>query len=208
MKFLLISALLSFPFVSLWAEEPFPPSGAITGHVMKGVENFAARYAANDYHCGAVNVSLAEGWRIEGVSILEGSIQNQFQFNKSDIAATVFKPNKYTRNSIQVRQLTGFFIWSNVFWTEDPINMILSIRHVKSNLEFSFNITKEICTFYDQGEVSVKQLTGDQTLSYKIQDSERDDLLDIRYSVSSAFYTPAYVLIPDPDIRVKLPGNN
>ncbi|MRI31980.1 hypothetical protein EOPP23_03075 [Endozoicomonas sp. OPT23] len=77
----LMSLSLLTPLVSSASDTEFPfRKGSASGAIINAAERFTRYYSASDYHCGSVQVTLMPDWEVLGVLIINGSVQNQFQF--------------------------------------------------------------------------------------------------------------------------------
>ncbi|KEQ19532.1 hypothetical protein [Endozoicomonas numazuensis] len=191
---------LQFAFAS--DSESIFSRGKISSLVTNAAETFTGYYSANDYFCGSVNVMLVEGWEITSVKVTNGSIQNQFQFKQSRIDRSIFRPNGYSTNLLQIRQLTGYVSMANIYWSANPIDFTLSMKHKKSAQVLQFRIQKEVCSLSRVGSVLVEQLTS-ENVRWLIKNSVLDDQGRRVGWAHNAFFTPAYVIIPSPK---KWPG--
>ncbi|WP_153301616.1 hypothetical protein [Endozoicomonas arenosclerae] len=171
--------------------------GKISSLVTNAAETFTGYYSANDYLCGSVNVMLAEGWDILKLKITNGSIQNQFQFKQSRIDRSVFRPNGYSTNLLQVKQLTGYVSLANIYWSVNPIDFTISLKNRKSSKILQFRIQKEVCSLTQVGPVLVEQLTSED-VRWLVKNSVLDDQARRVGWAHNAFFTPAYVILPSP----------
>ena len=242
----LFLSMVALTSVMADSDKDFPFSQGFSGGLIsESAETFTRYYSASDYHCGSVQVSLLPDWEILGVLIVNGSVQNQFQFrtcqpeeqycSKEEYAVPevvnqylesdeytaeledlkqsaelaekasklparpqIYLPSRFNTNQIHVRQLTGFVALGNVYWSTNPVEFIVNIRHKKTGYNPQFYVTQSVCSITQKSEVAVKQLSGKLKVSYHAQSSEQDDQTYFYHQASTAFYTPGYVLIPSP----------
>ncbi len=153
--------------------------------------------STNDYLCGSLILQLTSGWFIQSLFLKHGTIQNQFQFEPVSGGKKRFRPTGFGNTLLHVRQPTGYLAYSNLYPSGYPIDFLLTVVQAGGVNETSFRIRKKTCNIAALGEVELSQLTGNP-LSYHLQNSERDDTTTIFHWFDSAFFTPAYLVMPAP----------
>ncbi len=151
---------------------------------------------ANDYVCGMLTLSLENGWYIDSVLVNRGSIQNHMQFEQQvdDNEDTIYLPkNKTSTNLLMVKQMTGWFVASNIYWLHNPVDFLVTVSDGDSSSTIS--VQKSACTLYRYGAVKASVINGDD-VPLCISNVSPDPNTDrVSAKASSAYGSPALLRI-------------
>ncbi|MGI9274433.1 MAG: hypothetical protein ACR2PT_06195 [Endozoicomonas sp.] len=201
MKRFLICIGLLLPLLVKAASTSEPGSYMVAGliGVTQQVEKYLYDNSGNDFLCGSLVVSLGKGWFITRVDVVDGSIQNYFQFDLISGDTDSYAPNETSTGLLHIRQPTGLFWYSGLYTSEErpPINFNLTVQN-ENGYSLSYKITKTICNRIITGKVDVEQENGEIT-DVLIKPSVLEKNTNSMHKRFSNFYTPAYVVIPEPD---------
>ncbi len=134
-------------------EFPFK-RGAAAGLVTQTAEKFTRYYSASDYHCGSVQVSLLSGWEILGVLIINGSVQNQYQFRTC-------KPGEQycTREEYSVPTVIDQYLESSEYTAElEELKISTELAEKASKLPARPQIY--LPSRFNTNQIHIRQLTG------------------------------------------------
>ncbi len=196
-KLLPFALLLSVSFVGVHASTE--PTELAVNAAADATNAAVNATKANDYLCGSLVVLIADGWKITQIEMKQGTIQNQFQFRKTDDENKFYKPNGLGDNLLHVRQSTGYTNISRVYLKNHAIDFVLTITQDAGINEVNYSVKKSVCNGYKVGEVEITQISGNE-VPYHLQRPEQDDTTWKVHWLSSRFFTPAYLLIPAPTL--------
>ena len=194
-KLLPFALLLSTSFVGVQASNE--PTEILIDTTVDVTNAAIEATQANDYLCGSLVVQLADGWKIIEIGLEQGTIQNQFQFRKTNAEDEFYKPIGLGDNLLHVRQSTGYTHVSRVYLKSYSIDFVLTIAQDAGINEVTYRVQKSVCNGYKVGSVEMTHIRGNEVASH-IQQSEQDDTTWKVHWLSSRFFTPAYLLIPAP----------
>ena len=150
----------------------------------------------NDYVCGMVTLSLENGWYIHSVLVNNGSIQNHMQFDQQidDHEDTIYLPkNKTSTNLLMVKQMTGWFVGSNIYWLHNPVDFLVTVSDGEQSSTIS--VQKSACTLYRYGEVKTSIVDGDSVPLCLTNVSPDPNTDTVSAKTSSAYGSPALLRI-------------
>ena len=168
-------------------------------------------FAAIDGPCGLLNISVEQGWKIDRVKLNHGILQNKFRFSQNKHQPEEYRPKGNEQASVmELRQD------SLIPMPYSPIDIQLDISHISSGQSASFDITKGICNSYQSGTVKVVARQSHPPYAFVANPHFVIDRFVDFFDINrlNSFYTPAYVVIPNPqtpdlslqtDVKIPVP---